>query len=304
MRRRQRKPRAVTTELLRAWTLPETDDEADKEDRGRVLVIGGSASVPGGVLLAGLAALRTGAGKLQLATSRSVAPTLAVAVPEALVVGLGEDGDGTIRGHDAGEALAELAAGADVVLVGAGMSEPGAARDLVAALVAVPGPTLILDAVAMTCLGDDPAGVLEPALERIIVTPNATEAAALAATDVKEVHRDRLATATALAARLGVVVALKGATTYTCGPDGECFADSAGNPGLATSGSGDVAGGAIAGIAARGATGLQATVWGMHAHALAGERLAERVGPVGYLARELLDELPRVLADLRDRGTP
>lgn len=296
----------MTAELLRAWKLPETDDDADKEDRGRVLVIGGSASVPGGILLAGVAALRTGAGKLQLATSRSVAPTLAVAVPEALVVGLDEDRDGTIRGRHAGKAVAERAASADVVLVGAGMSQPDAARDLVMALLEVPGPTLILDAVAITCLGDDPARVLEPARERIVVTPNAMEAAVLAATDIEEVQRDRLATATALAGRLGVVVALKGATTYTCGPGGERFSDTAGNPGLATSGSGDVAAGAVAGIAARGAAPIHATVWGMHVHALAGDRLAERVGPVGYLARELLDELPGVLADLEGRpgGTP
>lgn len=300
-RLRSRKPQQVSVELLRAWPLPETEDDAEKEDRGRVLVIGGSSSVPGAILLAGLAALRTGAGKLQMATSRSVAPTLAVAVPEALVVALDEDDEGAIEGGAAADVLSDRVGKADVVLVGAGMNQPSAAYDLVAALVEVPGPILILDAAAITCLGEGAARLLEPARERIVVTPNATEAAALASVDVEDVARDRLATAVALAERLGVVVALKGSTTYTCGLRGERFADDAGNPGLGTSGSGDVAAGAIAGIAARGCDPLRATVWGMHAHAVAGDRLAERTGPVGYLARELLDELPTVMADLAGR---
>lgn len=303
-RSKHRKPQPVDSKLLRAWPLPMTDDDAEKEDRGRVLVIGGSSSVPGAILLAGVAALRMGAGKLQLATSASVAPALAVAVPEALVVALDEDDEGAIVGADAAEMLSERVAKADVVLVGAGMSQPGAAYDLVAGLVEVPGPVLILDAAAITCLGEGAARLLERARERIVVTPNATEAAALAAVDVEEVAADRLATAAGLAERLGVVVALKGSTTYTCGPRGERFADHAGNPGLGTSGSGDVAAGAIAGIAARGCDPLRATVWGMHAHAVAGDRLAERMGPLGYLARELLNELPAVMADLAGRSAP
>jgi ADP-dependent NAD(P)H-hydrate dehydratase len=74
--------------------------------------------------------------------------------------------------------------------------------------------------------------------------------------------------------------------------------DGSGNPGLGTSGSGDVLAGAIGGLAARGASPDQAAVWGVHLHAEAGERLAARIGAVGYLARELLDELPQVLDQL------
>lgn len=296
--------RAVTPSLLRAWPLPHPDDDAGKEERGRVLVIGGSTSMPGAVLLAGLAALRVGAGKLQLAVSRSVAPTLAVAVPEALVVPLDEMGDGTIDGESAGRALAERAADVQAVVVGAGMSEPEAAHQLVAALVAVdvgdgPGPALILDAAAITCLAEGGGALLEPARARIVLTPNPVEASVLASTDVASVLADPLATAQRLAEGFGVVVSLKGATTYTCTPDGTTFSDDAGNPGLGTSGSGDVAAGAVAGLAARGAPVDQAAVWGLHAHAAAGDRLAGRIGALGYLARELLDELPRALEELR-----
>jgi NAD(P)H-hydrate repair Nnr-like enzyme with NAD(P)H-hydrate dehydratase domain len=76
------------------------------------------------------------------------------------------------------------------------------------------------------------------------------------------------------------------------------YVDRSGNAGLATSGSGDVLAGLLAGLAARGADPLQAVVWAAHVHGLAGDRLAARIGAVGYLARELLDEIPGVLTSL------
>ncbi|MFL5007436.1 MAG: NAD(P)H-hydrate dehydratase, partial [Microvirga sp.] len=83
-------PTAVTAELLHKLPLPQASDDSDKDDRGRVLVIAGSPEVPGAALLAGVAALRAGAGKLQIATASSIAPHLGLAVPEALVVALPE----------------------------------------------------------------------------------------------------------------------------------------------------------------------------------------------------------------------
>lgn len=76
----------VTPSLLREWALP--DAGGGKEGRGRTLIVGGSALTPGAIVLAAEAALRCGAGKLQVAPASSVAPTVAVAVPEALVLGL------------------------------------------------------------------------------------------------------------------------------------------------------------------------------------------------------------------------
>lgn len=287
----------ASRDALRAWPLPQPDDADGKEERGRILVIGGSTSVPGAVLLAGEAALRVGAGKLQLATAASVAPVLALAVPEALVVALDEDDDGALRG-DAGKVLAERAERVHAVVIGVGMSEPDPVREIISTLVEVDGPTLVIDAAGITCLEGCGADLLAPARGRIILTPNAVEAAALASCELDEVNDDPLRSAQRLVDELGVVVSLKGATTYTCSPDGRVFADDAGNVGLGTSGSGDVAAGAIGGLAARGADPLQAAVFGIHVHAVAGDRLAERVGPLGYLARELSAEFPGILRDL------
>jgi NAD(P)H-hydrate repair Nnr-like enzyme with NAD(P)H-hydrate dehydratase domain len=94
-------------------------------------------------------------------------------------------------------------------------------------------------------------------------------------------------------------VILKGAVTHIAAPSGETYRNSqAGNVGLATSGSGDALAGIIAGLAARGADPLQAAVWGVYLHGSAGDRLARRGGPLGYLPRELLAEVPALLAEL------
>ena len=87
-------PRRVTPALLKAWPLPDMAKAEGKEARGRVLVVGGSRDIPGAVWLAGVAALRTGAGKLHIATAREAAIALAVALPEAKVTGVPTDADG------------------------------------------------------------------------------------------------------------------------------------------------------------------------------------------------------------------
>jgi NAD(P)H-hydrate repair Nnr-like enzyme with NAD(P)H-hydrate dehydratase domain len=164
----------ITPEVLRKIPLPMPDEGGDKEERGRVLVVGGRRETPGALLLAGTAALRAGAGKLQIAT--------------------------------------------------------GAAR--------------------------------RAALE------------------------------------FRCVVALKGRETFIASPDGRAYVNRAGTIGLATSGSGDVLAGLIAGLVARGAEPLRAAAWGVYTHALAGERLSSRYGPLGLLARELPAEIPGVMHEL------
>src|SRR5215217_9000840 len=97
-------PPIVTPRLLRAWPLPQPSDDADKEGRGRVLVVAGSPELPGTAILAATAALRAGAGKLRIATVASIAPHVGIAVPEARVVALAE----TERGAIAPDAAARL----------------------------------------------------------------------------------------------------------------------------------------------------------------------------------------------------
>jgi ADP-dependent NAD(P)H-hydrate dehydratase len=133
----------------------------------------------------------------------------------------------------------------------------------------------------------------------VVITPHAGEMARLWGIPREEVERRAATLAVEAAQALDVVVVLKGPTTYIAAPDGRCLCNTAGNLGLGTSGSGDVLAGIIAGLCARGAEPFQAAAWGVFGHARAGERLARRVAPLGFLARELLEEVPSVLHSLR-----
>jgi ADP-dependent NAD(P)H-hydrate dehydratase len=97
------------------------------------------------------------------------------------------------------------------------------------------------------------------------------------------------------AASLDAIVALKDARTFIASPDGRLFCYDSGDVGLATSGSGDTLAGVIAGLIARGTEPLHAALWGVFLHGSAGNRLAKRMGRIGYLARELLDEIPPIM---------
>ena len=289
---------AVDAALLARLPLPALDDDVDKDARGRVLAVGGSRACPGGIVLAAIAALRAGAGKLQIATVASVAPGLALTVPEALVVALDETSDGAIARGAADAATARLAR-CDTLLVGPGMSAGDETATFVGAVAAAcTDATLVLDAAAL-------AGPLDTLRDRrapTILTPHAGEMATLLGVDKAAVDADPTAHATAAAARFDAVVLCKGGTTVIATPGGDVHHHAGGGPGLATSGSGDVLAGVIAGLAARGADALTAAAWGVWAHGEAGRTLARTVAPLGFLARELLREVPRVLASAPGRG--
>jgi ADP-dependent NAD(P)H-hydrate dehydratase len=292
--------RAVTPALLRRIALPEPDAEGDKDARGRVLVIGGSVQVPGALLLAGVAALRAGAGKLQLATARSVAPLLAVAVPEALVVGLPTTRQGEIAGARSAPPLDKLATGVHALLLGPGISDGRSAHALLAALVRRlrDDAVLVLDAGGILALRDDD-GLLARLDGRAVLTPHAGEMASLLGVDKAEVEAAPAETAREAARRFGATVALKGAESWIAEPDGTLYHYAGGTVGLATSGSGDTLAGIVAGLAARGTPAAHAAVWGAYLHGAAGRALARRIGPIGFLAHELLDEIPALMHKLR-----
>lgn len=130
------------------------------------------------------------------------------------------------------------------------------------------------------------------------VMPHAGEMAAMLGRDRVEIKADPQAAALEAAARFKAVVAMKGSKTYIAAPDRRVGLNRCGNIGLATSGSEGTLAGIIAGLAARGADPVQAAVWGIYLHARAGDVLAKRVGPLGFLARELLAEIPALMCGL------
>lgn len=202
--------RTLTAAALRAMPLPSPG--GDKEQRGRVLVVGGSMRVPGAALLAGEAALRAGAGKLQIATAASVAPAMALAVPEALVLGLGQNGQGEItRGH---RALDAALAACDAAVIGPGMASTTTTTALVKLAAAKAVCTLVLDAGALSRSLRAPPG------RPFVLTPHAGEMATLAGDDKAAVEAAPGQYAVTFARKMRSVVIVKGADSFIAGPDG------------------------------------------------------------------------------------
>jgi ADP-dependent NAD(P)H-hydrate dehydratase len=288
----------VDAAALRAWPLPMPSAEGDKEERGHVLILGGSREMPGAVILAATAALRAGAGKLTIATGASVAQLVALALPEARVIGLAETEQGGFTDEAVGK-LDPLADKVNAILIGPGMQDEAATAALVRALLPrLEGSdtSVVLDACAMgVILPGDAGGDAFRFGQPVIVTPHAGEMAHLTGASKEEIGAEPERHAVEAAQRWNAVVALKGARTLVVAPEGERWQHEGGNVGLAISGSGDTLAGIIAGLAARGASLTQAACWGVALHARAGELLAERLGVLGYLAREIPEEIPALL---------
>ena len=297
-------PTLVTPSLLRDWPLPAPGE--DKYSRGSVLVIGGARATPGAALLAGAAALRAGAGKLTLAVAESVAVQVGVTLPECGAMGLPETSSGSVTGEGL-DLISSYLDSADAILVGPGLDDPDLAEDLLRALLEREaaagdkndggGPAVVLDAFALGALVNV-QDRCDPWKGRLILTPNPKEAEILLGRDLKDLPAD----VAEIADRYQAVVSCQGLIARPSGPDApeesELWKITTGYGGLGTSGSGDVLAGAIAGLRARGTTGPQAACWGTHLHAAAADRLASRLGPLGFLARELADELPALMLEL------
>ncbi|MES2832956.1 MAG: NAD(P)H-hydrate dehydratase [Pseudomonadota bacterium] len=282
--------------LLRNWPLPMPPTDGDKEQKGRILLVGGSPEMPGAIMLVATAALRAGAGKLTVATASSVAPLVAAQIPEAKVIALAEDPSGALAPGALQAGLEKIADRFDAVVIGPGFeSSPCLLDDILALLPKFTEAKVVLDACAMDVVSLPEWKQCERSMPPMLLTPHAGEMAHLTGwpkSAVKEQPEEILQRTTI---DWQAVVALKGASTLIASPAGTRWRYQGGNSGLGVSGSGDTLAGVIGGLAARGASLEQACVWGVALHARAGTALAEKYGPVGYLAREISGEIPRLM---------
>lgn len=289
-----------STSLDPAWRavnpLPAIHDGLGKEERGRVLLIAGSTLVPGAPRLAAEAALRIGAGKVKIATVAAQAPSLGMMMPEAAVVGIPTD----LEGEPAAETAPILTPQLDrceTLIAGCGMSARPQTAELIIALLEAMAPrcTVLLDAGAMTALAGESSRVR--ALDRqIIMTPHHGELAHLLNRSRAAIGRDPSAAARAAAKAFSAIVVLKDHDTLIVTPGGKLLTCEAPTPGLGTAGSGDVLAGVIGGLLARGVDPLAAAGWGVWLHGAAGLAAASRFGTLGFLASDLLRELPAIVS--------
>lgn len=282
---------ALDRAALDANPLPEIKAGA-KETHGQILIIAGSRSVPGAALLAAHGAMRAGAGKLQIATVDSVATSLAIAMPEAMVLGFREAPDG---GFDEAciEDLCEQAAGADAVVAGPGLTS-NRSGELLAARLCGLGRKLTLDAALLHALAERKSAARQSDVPPVLL-PHAGEMASLLDCSVEVIEADPLAAGRRAARLYDAVTLMKGVQSHVVSPDGRAWRYEGGGPGLGVSGSGDVLAGIVGGLLARGADPLTALLWGVWLHGEAGASLGRKVGLRGYLARQIPDEVPTLL---------
>jgi hydroxyethylthiazole kinase-like uncharacterized protein yjeF len=257
--------------------------DGDKRSKGRILVLAGSRAVPGAALLAATAAMRTGAGKLRIATVESAALPIGVAMPEAMVVGLAEADSGF--SEETTSAVAKLAGE-----VGPGVKRNDACRDIADALLASDA-ALVLDVAFLETLQPPKQERSSPP----ILLPNADELEELLDCNAKLIDDDPIGCGRRAAERYRSIVLVKGVTSHVVIRGGESWTYDGGASGLGVSGSGDVLAGIVGGLLARGAEPLNALLWAVWLHGEAGARLAKKVGPIGFLAREIADEIPALL---------
>lgn len=266
--------------------------DGGKETKGRILILAGSRDVPGAALLCASAAMRAGAGKLRIATVESAAMPLAIAMPEAMVIGLPEADDGGFSGGAVDRAR-ELAREVDAVVAG-----PGVKRSPVCKRLA----DVLLESEAALALDVALLETLEPLHEREtgrstmpILLPNADELASLLDCEPKHVEDDPMGCGHRAAQLYRSVVLVKGVKSHIVTPDGECWTYNGGAPGLGVSGSGDILAGIVGGLLARGAAPLNTLLWAVWLHGEAGASLARKIAPIGFLAREIADQIPALL---------
>ena len=273
---------------LQAHPLPPIRND-DKDSKGRILVIAGSREVPGAALLCATAAMRAGAGKLRIATVEGVAVELGLRMPEAMVVGVPAADDGGFA-QSAVDHFAGQTREVDAIVAGPGV-RTNAACEAIARHLLASDAALALDVAFLKTLSPpDGSRKILP-----VLLPGADELASMLDCDEEEIERDPVGCGLKAAERYRSIVLVKGPPSHVVCPEGGLWTHDAGVPGLGVSGSGDVLAGIVGGLLARGAEPLNALLWAVWLHREAGAALSKKVGPIGFLARQIADEIPALL---------
>lgn len=280
-------------------SLPSRSHSAHKHRLGRIAVIGGNTGMAGAALLAGLGALRGGAGLVRMSCSRDTRLAVNAFEPAIMTHDVIENETGIFDdpvgfGHE----------WADVLAIGPGLSSTHPAR-LIQEFARIPKPQ-VWDAGMLGLLAaqsrENHKAICEPrGAAATIVTPHEGEMSRLVASAGLSAFRagneeSRISCAIEYAGFSTMTVVLKGHRTVVS--DGvRVFINTTGNPGMATAGMGDVLTGLIAALVGQGLDVFDAACLGVHVHGAAADRLARNIGPIGFLAREVADALPAALAD-------
>ena len=274
--------------------------DAHKGTFGHVCVVAGSRGKTGAAHLAGMAALRSGAGLATVATPESCLATVASMGAEYMTVGLSEGADGCVT-RRASKAVGKIVC--DVMAIGPGLGTGVSQRAFVQDVLAHATRPIVVDADALNVLAANGARHLRARKGQVvIITPHPGEMARLIGSTARDVQNRRLDVASAFAAERGVIVVLKGYRTVVAAPDGRIFINSSGNAGMATGGSGDVLTGVIAAWLVQMPDPVDACRLAVYLHGAAGDLAARAEGQVAMTAGDILRHLGQAELALTDPG--
>jgi ADP-dependent NAD(P)H-hydrate dehydratase / NAD(P)H-hydrate epimerase len=274
--------------------IPVRAADSHKGDYGRVLVVAGSRGKTGAAHLSALAALRTGAGLVTVATPASCQPVVAIMAPEYMTEALAETGEGL--DPEAVERILDLAR--DVVAVGPGLGTASGTREFVKGLVDRAAAPLVVDADALNAFAGDPDRLTGKEGRDVIITPHPGEMGRLVGMSADEVQASRVEIARNFAVAHHLYVVLKGHRTLVATPDEKVFINPTGNPGMATGGTGDVLTGMIAGLLAQMLDAEAACRLGVYVHGVAGDLATAERGEMGMIASDLIDRIGAAVLDV------
>jgi ADP-dependent NAD(P)H-hydrate dehydratase / NAD(P)H-hydrate epimerase len=268
--------------------------DSNKGLYGHVLAVAGSQGKAGAAAMVGMAALRTGAGLVTVATPRSVLASVAGFSPELMTEPMSET-DGGSFSILAVDEVRKLAQGKTVLAIGPGVSRDKETAQMIRSLVERASLPVVLDADGLNAFEEHREQV-NGRRHPLVVTPHPGEMARLTGLSVAEVQKDRIGVARKYAMEHQAYVVLKGDHTVVAEPDGKVWINNTGNPGMSTGGTGDILTGMVAGMVAQHPNNIAAAVIAaVHLHGLAGDAARDEVGEMALIATDLLGGLPEAI---------
>ncbi len=287
----------ITREVTR---LPERAEDVHKGDVGRIAIIGGCCDdvmMLGAPALAANAALRSGAGLVQLLVPQAARAPAEILAPCATARTLPTTAAGLL------EAVTEF--GADVVALGPGLGQSLAPAVVTEFLNSFPGP-MVVDADGLNAVAAAPPFVVsEP--QRVVLTPHPGELHRLLEArgkdrEISGTTPSRRAAASALVEAYGCIAVVKGRGTIVTNGQ-RMFVNETGNSGMATGGAGDVLTGIIAALIGQRMDPFEAAILGVYLHGLAGDFAAEELGRWSLTAMDIIDYLPEAFCEHEASGS-
>jgi NAD(P)H-hydrate epimerase len=290
----------LTPDQIQKYFQPRKPD-THKGKTGHLLVIAGSPGKTGAAAMTAMAAMRSGAGLVTLGVPRCINAIVESQVLEAMTEPLPDIENGRL-GESAYDAVMQLASGKQCLALGPGLGQTKETKNLVCRIIKESPIPLVIDADGLNNLAGH-TKILKKLSVPVILTPHPGEMARLMGTTAQSVQQDRIKSARDFALHFNVHLVLKGAATVIAHPDGSAYLNPTGNSGMACAGMGDVLTGVIAGFITQGFTPISATRAGVYLHGCAADTLAESIGPVGYLASEVMHAVPGEIKKLVHAAT-